>query len=58
MRQLSAHDAGFLYSDTSHTNSNVTLMSSGSSFCILGRADLISSMTDMVEASARFVARM
>jgi WS/DGAT/MGAT family acyltransferase len=26
MRQLSAHDAGFLYSDTSHSNSNVTLI--------------------------------
>ena len=26
MRQLSAHDAGFLYSDTSHTNANVTLI--------------------------------
>ena len=26
MRQLSAHDAGFLYSDTSHSNANVTLI--------------------------------
>jgi diacylglycerol O-acyltransferase len=26
MRQLSAHDAGFLYSDTSHSNANVTLV--------------------------------
>jgi len=26
MRQLSAHDASFLYSDTSHSNSNVTLV--------------------------------
>jgi diacylglycerol O-acyltransferase / wax synthase len=26
MRQLSAHDAGFLYADTSHSNSNVTLI--------------------------------
>jgi diacylglycerol O-acyltransferase / wax synthase len=26
MRQLSAHDAGFLYADTSHTNSNITLI--------------------------------
>jgi WS/DGAT/MGAT family acyltransferase len=26
MRQLSAHDASFLYSDTSHSNSNVTLI--------------------------------
>ena len=26
MRQLSAHDAGFLYSDTTHSNSNVTLI--------------------------------
>ena len=26
MRQLSAHDAGFLYADTSHANSNVTLI--------------------------------
>jgi diacylglycerol O-acyltransferase len=26
MRQLSAHDAGFLYSDTSHSNSNITLI--------------------------------
>ena len=30
----------------------------GKLLCIVGRADLISSMTDMVEASARFVARM
>ncbi|MCW5639737.1 MAG: wax ester/triacylglycerol synthase family O-acyltransferase [Rubrivivax sp.] len=27
MRQLSAHDAGFLYSDTLHSNANVTLIS-------------------------------
>ncbi len=26
MRQLSAHDAGFLYADTSHSNANVTLI--------------------------------
>jgi diacylglycerol O-acyltransferase / wax synthase len=26
MRQLSAHDAGFLYSDTSHSNANITLI--------------------------------
>lgn len=26
MRQLSTHDAGFLYADTSHSNSNVTLI--------------------------------
>jgi diacylglycerol O-acyltransferase / wax synthase len=26
MRQLSAHDAGFLYADTSHSNSNITLI--------------------------------
>jgi diacylglycerol O-acyltransferase / wax synthase len=26
MRQLSAHDAGFLYSDTSHSNANLTLI--------------------------------
>jgi diacylglycerol O-acyltransferase / wax synthase len=26
MRQLSAHDAGFLYSDTTHSNANVTLV--------------------------------
>ena len=26
MRQLSAHDAGFLYSDTTHSNANVTLI--------------------------------
>jgi diacylglycerol O-acyltransferase len=26
MRQLSAHDAAFIYSDTAHTNSNVTLL--------------------------------
>ena len=26
MRQLSAHDASFLYSDTSHSNSNVSLV--------------------------------
>lgn len=27
MRQLSAHDAGFLYSDTTHSNANITLIS-------------------------------
>jgi WS/DGAT/MGAT family acyltransferase len=26
MRQLSAHDAGFLYADTSHSNANITLI--------------------------------
>ena len=26
MRQLSARDAGFLYSDTSHSNANITLV--------------------------------
>ena len=26
MRQLSEHDAAFIYSDTGHTNSNVTLL--------------------------------
>ena len=27
MRQLKPHDAGFLYSDTTHSNANVTLIS-------------------------------
>jgi hypothetical protein len=54
VRRLSI--ARVTYGDWS--NSNDTLMSSGSSFCIFGRARLISSITLIVEASARLVARM
>ena len=40
------------------SNSKLTRMSSGNSCCIFGKAFLISSITLIVEASARFVARM
>ena len=40
------------------SNSKLTLMSSGSTACILGRASLTFRTTESVEASARLVTRM
>ena len=40
------------------SNSKLTLMSSGRTACMLGRAALTSLTTESVEASARLVTRM